>query len=45
MTIIIINKLWYSIDYREYDTPTIIRRKGFSVLRKFWNLRETGDRQ
>jgi hypothetical protein len=39
------NKLWYAVDYSEYDVPTIIRRQGFSILRKFWSLREPGDRQ
>jgi hypothetical protein len=37
---IIPNKLWYGIDYREYDKPTIIRRHGFNALKKFWHPRQ-----
>lgn len=33
------NRLWISVDYSQYDKPTVIRRHGLKFLQKFWNPR------
>lgn len=36
MNIIVINTLFYSIDYSEYDKPAYLRKHGSVFRQKFW---------
>jgi len=45
MNIVRNNTLFYSRDYSEFDTPTIIRRQGRAFRIRLWNQqREADDR-
>lgn len=36
MNLIIINRLFYSMDYSEYDSPAYLRKHGSVFRQKFW---------